>query len=101
MLQNCYWLLEDDCIKCIYGNELTNLSEEKECENHNYKCSECGDQAEYKIKGVCLCFDCLSEGFELERHQVTHYTLDGEYIGSDEDISEVIKNISDEIEELE
>lgn len=97
--KNCYWLIEEkDLDRCIYNNQLLDKGA---CENHKYKCMYCENQAEYKIKDAYMCFDCLADEFELETYQVTHYEFNGENIGSDEDISEVINNIHKDIEELE
>ena len=48
-----------------------------------------------------MCTNCLLKEFEVEESTITHYYVRGEYIGSDEDMDEVILNLDDDIEELD
>jgi hypothetical protein len=68
-----------------------------------HNCS-CGNKAEYKSDNEYYCMDCLIDSFALEKSTETHYVLDGTYLGSDEDMDEVIEGIKScgyVIEELE
>lgn len=74
------------------------------------KCCKCNSDYEeeyYKYDNQVYCFDCLTE--ELEKEGIlnivktTHYyNVDWGSLGTDDDISEVIKNICEdyEIEEI-
>ncbi|GAA0229721.1 hypothetical protein [Metaclostridioides mangenotii] len=83
---NCYWSIsEDQCIK--------KLEPKNKCEEHNYECFYCNSEAEYISDDKSYCTDCLIQSFCLETNTVTHYSLDGTYLGSDDDINEVIEGI--------
>lgn len=62
------------------------------------KCDRCeSDYAEEYFKdkytNEVVCLDCLLDGCETST--TTHYIIDGTYLGSDDDINEVIENICD------
>lgn len=96
---NCYWhsaIDGDECIKKL-------KPEERECEGHSYEC-ECGNEAEYISDNEFYCTDCLIQSFSLDESTETHYSLDGTYLGSNDDMDEVIdgiKNCGYTIENLE
>jgi reverse gyrase len=95
---NCYWEGYKDMF-CIYEKEKP---VEETCNKHSYMCIECDSEiASYKYKGKYYCQDCLLKQFNIEDYTVTHYMRDGEYLGSDEDIDQVINNLCEEIEEID
>ena len=66
------------------------------------KCNRCGsDYSEnyYKDKysDEIICEDCLLESDMITTDTVTSYYLDGEYIGDDNNLDEVINNICDNL----
>lgn len=100
--ENCYWKFK----KCEPKNDWCayekNKLENKTCDKHNYECSSCNDEiAEYKYNDKYYCSKCLLEEFGVEEYTETHYMLDGEYLGSEDDISEVIENLYEDIEMIE
>lgn len=63
-------------------------------------CEICGAEtsdAFYKEKetGKIICEECLLLSDKIERETVTHYYLDGEYVGDSDHIEEVIDAICD------
>ena len=95
---NCYWKGYKNRF-CIYEEVKPS---ENVCEKHNFICKKCDDEeAEYKFKGKYVCIDCLLKEFEVEESTTTHYYLQGEYIGSDDDMDEVILNLDDSIKKLD
>lgn len=96
---NCYWKFEVNIDEwCARGKAKPS---EEFCDGHNYKCTCCDEEAEYKYENQYLCSKCILEKLGVKEYTVTHYTLDDEYLGSDGDIREVISNINKDIEELE
>ncbi|HHD2753247.1 TPA: hypothetical protein ACOTG0_002056 [Clostridium perfringens] len=95
---NCYWKYEGTEEHCVYRNEEP---EEKTCDEYSSSCSSCDDGAEYVYEGECYCSQCIIEKFNVEESTTTYYYLDGKELGSDDDIDEVIRNLSDDIEALE
>lgn len=95
---NCYWKYgcgEDHC-----------ACEDKEpkgklCDEYRPECSTCTDSAEYIYQGEGYCSQCIIEKFNVEESTTTYYYLDGRELGSDDDIDEVVRNLSDDIEEIE
>ena len=62
------------------------------------KCERCeSDYADSYFKdeytNEIICLDCLLDG--CDHSTITHYSLDGIYLGSDDDIQEVIESICD------
>nr|WP_312985793.1 hypothetical protein [Clostridioides sp.] len=94
---NCYWRdCKEECFK--------KLEPKNKCEEHNYECSYCNSKAEYISDDEFYCTGCLIQSFSLEESTETHYSLDGTYLGSDDDMDEVINGIKScgySIEELE
>lgn len=70
------------------------------CNEHNPNCIDCGFKAEYSFNEKHYCTDCLLNEFEVEQSTVTHYYHGGEYIGSDDDMNEVINNLDENVEEI-
>lgn len=65
-----------------------------------YKCERCGSTyAESYFKdeysGEVICEECLLELDMITTSKETYYYLDGEYIGSDANYSDLIENICD------
>lgn len=95
---NCYWKHYTD-MWCLYN---PNKPKKNICENHHYICCECeSDKSEYKYNEKYYCIDCLLKKFEVEAWTQTHYSIRGEYLGSDEDMDEVIQSLDSGIEELD
>ncbi|EDT26111.1 hypothetical protein ACV3P9_14875 [Clostridium perfringens] len=92
--ENCYFMPKDGI--CFFEKDL----KENICENYTEIC-ECGSQAEYKYKGKYYCTDCLLKKFEIEEYTTTEYYMNGDYLGNDDDMSEVIRNLNEDIEELD
>lgn len=66
------------------------------------KCNRCdSEDSEYYYKDEysdeIICEDCLLESDMITTDTVTSYYLDGEYIGNDNDIDEVVNCICDNI----
>lgn len=61
---------------------------------------ECEDKAEYKYNGKYYCSGCLLNEFDVEESTTTHYQLHGEYLGSDDDLEEVMLNLDEGIESI-
>lgn len=71
------------------------------CDNHSFTCKKCEmDIGTYKYDGNVYCIDCLLKEFNVEESVTTNYYHNGEYIGSDEDMSEVIGNLDCDIEDI-
>lgn len=70
-------------------------------DNTKHKCDICGSDygdSYYKNEedNTVICVDCLLESDMVTTSTTTHYFLDGDYIGNDEDdIEEVIDAICD------
>ena len=95
---NCYWRGYKNSW-CVHER---NKPIANTCEMHSFTCVKCDDDiSEYKFKGEYVCTNCLLKEFEVEESTITHYYVRGEYIGSDEDMDEVILNLDDDIEELD
>ncbi len=94
---NCYWSGYRD--KWCINEE--NQPKENICEDYDSICQECGsDRAEYLFKRKHYCSSCLLKEFEVEEATITHYYLDGECLGTDDDMGEVMANLDDDIETL-
>lgn len=66
------------------------------------KCNRCDseDSENYykdEYSDEIICEDCLLESDMITTDTVTHYYLDGEYLGDDNNLDEVIDNICDNI----
>ena len=100
--RKCYWLSFGKKL-CIYQHDLKNESECLLCDDFSYQCSECDtEQGLYKYKGKVLCEDCLlnelNHEVQIEKVSTYEYFLNGEYIGSDNDMDEVIDTLVDEFD---
>ena len=97
--KECYWLSYNNK-ECI---QLHDLNDENCCD-FTHQCCNCDtEHAEYKYKGEMYCIHCLFDKLEVDTHTTEHYYIDGDYIGSDDDIDNVIDNLKCDydIEELE
>lgn len=94
---NCCWRLKYDSKFCMM-EEVS--PKENICDLYHSECDKCGNRAEYSFNEKHYCGDCLLSEFEVEQSSVTHYYHGGEYIGSDEDMDEVINNLDEDIEEI-
>lgn len=95
--KSCYWRDHrgDWCINSVYEPI------ESECDSHSFNCSKCKmDISEYKYNNKPYCSDCIMKEFKVEESTTTHYHLDGEYLGDDNDYDSVICNLDDSIESL-
>lgn len=93
--KSCYWKRPD-------GGCTRHQSMSKDaCEKYNPICKREEDVAEYKYKGEYYCANCILEKFNVEESTIINYYRDGEYIGSDEDMEEVVGNLDIEIEILD
>lgn len=96
---NCYWKFKYNKEYCACFDDKPN---EMICDEYYPRCSWCGEEvASHKYEGECYCAKCLLEKFDVEEYTETHYMVDGKYLGSDDDMDEVIGNLSDDIEELD
>lgn len=94
---NCYWKGYKNKW-CFYQEKMP---KEYICNEHNFICQRCDStDADYNFKGEYVCSECLLKEFEVEESTTTHYYLQGEYIGSDDDMDEVILNLDDSIKRL-
>ncbi|SNR95902.1 hypothetical protein SAMN05446037_100295 [Anaerovirgula multivorans] len=95
---NCFWADSYGAF-CVY--EL-NRPSNNFCKMHSSKC-ECGHKAEYTYNGKLICSDCLLEKFSVERKSftMTNYYYNGDYLGNDEVLDEVICNLDEDIEKLD
>lgn len=95
---NCYW-------KCTYGDWCSFLAKKPTkniCGKYEYSCEECHSEiANYSYKSKNYCLGCMLEELEVESYEVTHYVLNGEYIGSEENIGEDILDVDENIKLLE
>lgn len=93
---NCYWkdrtkYSERDW--CGYYHEKPD-----KCLYFEYECEICGnDPARWDYNGDYYCFDCLIRKLGVEECTTVEYYKDGEYLGSDEDINEVVDGLNENI----
>lgn len=92
---NCYW----EGYKNMFCINKVDRPVENICNKHSWQCT-CEDIANYKYKGKYYCSECLLKEFDVEESTTTHYYLDGEHIGTDEDMDEVIRNLDNSIESI-
>lgn len=91
--KNCYWYFKDKCLKEIEPPI------DKDCEKHDHYCTACNSVADYKQGYLYYCQDCFLEVNGVKSFTVTHYTWDGEYMGNEDDIHEVIECVIENIDE--
>lgn len=94
---NCYWKLSNDdwCIKQV---EETS---KKICSEHSYECTECDEQATHEYEHKQYCAECLLKEMNVETYQVTHYMIDGEYLGDEDELDEIIEKLGRNVKQLE
>ena len=97
--ETCYYLFLDSC---SLGKELI---QDGECDSFLIKCSHCElGSAGYIYQEEGYCRDCLFEELGIEGYQtVTHYYRCDEYLGSDEDDTdlEILQRVDKTIQEAE
>ena len=84
---------------CVFANikPIENV-----CNRHSHICDKCeDDKAEYKYNEKLYCGGCLIEEFEVKEYTVTNYYHLGDFIGTDEDMEEVILGLDDDIKPLD
>lgn len=97
---NCYWKYVGSHFS--NGEWCTrNKKQPKEnfCSKHNFKC-ECGDIAIYKYKDEKYCMDCILKELGVEECTMKYYRIDGECIGDENNIFDVIEDLDDDIESI-
>ena len=79
--------MKKECSNCYYGQICQDYQEEDSqvCDRFTYECETCADEAVVLYKDKPLCRDCLVDKLGIETWTVTHYMLDGEYLGNDGD----------------
>lgn len=96
--------MEKSCENCRFCEDLDegtcvlNKDTKADCSSHEFSCYECGSMADYSYEGNAYCQECLFGKFDIEETIETHYMLEGEYLGSDADIEEVIEKLDGDIE---
>lgn len=88
--QECYWRFKYSKQWCARHD-----NKPESCDGFKISCTECGASGEYKIGEYVYCTNCIIGKANIEESTVTHYYVDGEHIGSDNDMEEVIENIND------
>ena len=84
---------------CIKKHEQP---KENICDEYNGICCECdNEQAEYEYNDKIYCNECLLKEFNVTSATETHYYCDGEYLESEDDMTEVISNLDRNIKEIE
>lgn len=94
---NCSLTINSSERWCIFKKDKP---ENLVCDNHTIKCDECEETAEYKYNGINYCKDCLFNELEITTETVETYYRDGEYLGTEEEMSSVIDGLSEDIEEI-
>lgn len=95
---NCYWKFECSEDHCACNDKEP---KGKLCDEYHPGCSTCADSAKYIYQGEGYCSQCIIEKFNVEESTTTYYYLYGRELGSDDDLDEVVRNLSDDIEEIE
>lgn len=101
LCDNCYYL-HKSIIHDVYFCAKHSCTKEKPsdvCDKHDFNCSlnDCMNAAEYKYKDQIYCTDCLLEYLKVEQYTTIEYYRDGEYLGSEDNIVEVIENLDEDI----
>ena len=97
--ENCYFKsLTDE--SCIIGRKYGDV-----CSQYVGRCFECEcDEARYIHHDLMYCRDCLFKELGIEEYPaVVHYYKDGEYLGNNEDDTdlEILQNVYRTIKEIE
>lgn len=79
--------------ECYLGYDT---QQSKDCDYFRPEC-KCGCDADYLYDDTYYCKECLLKEFGVETYTVEHYMLDGEYLGDEDDLDEVIENLSEKI----
>lgn len=98
---NCYYLHKSHIHNVYFcaSHEASKEKPDKICDKHLFCCSssECLGEAEYKYNNKLYCVNCLFEELDVEQCTTIEYYKDGEYLGSEDDIVEVIENLNEDI----
>lgn len=96
---NCYWRLRyGKHTFCLYHED----KQDTICKEHSYRCDMCGHEiARFEQNGFRHCVDCLLQENGVESFEVTHYTWDGDYLGNENDIDEVIDVVIECCEDID
>jgi hypothetical protein len=98
------------CENCSHNNNRnewecvfkTKKPEKNICHLHSFKCCGCnGHGSDYLFKEKYFCCACLLEELGVQEGPANHYYLQGRYIGTEDDIEDVIPNLDDGIESLD
>lgn len=93
---NCYFLCHncyDDTYFCA-NHKKDKEKPSKVCDYHGYTCNKCKSEAGFMYNDEAYCLDCLLKENDVEECTTTSYYVDGEYLGSDDDIDEVLENLN-------
>lgn len=81
--------MDKTCNKC-YWESICKKDKSAICSEFEYEC-ECGGLAIVTRDNKMYCNSCALELTDIEESMQTHYHLDGEYLGSDnDDIEDII-----------
>lgn len=93
---NCHFLYYsrlDETYFCV--NHLPDKNKPtKVCQYHGLSCNKCDCEAEYAYNDDVYCLDCLLKENDVEECTTTSYYVDGEYLGTDDDMDEVLENLN-------
>lgn len=67
------------------------------CEYHSYSCNKCSTEGEFIYNDKIYCLECLFDDLCIESYSTISYYQDGEYLGTDDDINEVLENLNEDI----
>lgn len=99
--KKCYWKFYWIGINkhCAYHKEFDG----EVCDKFSSECSICNcNQSEFKYENEMYCQECLFEELGVEPYSIVHYSFNGEYIGNENDMREVLNNLDCfKIEELD
>lgn len=96
---NCRMLYKDrynDSYFCA-KHPLTNNKPTEVCEYHSYSCHNCHSDGDYLYNKKLYCLECLFKELDVEECVSISYYRDGEYLGEDDDIAEVLENLNEDI----
>lgn len=93
---NCHFLYHSNLNEVYFcAKHKANKEKPKEvCEYHGLSCHKCSCEAEFIYNDDMYCLGCLLEENDVEECTTTSYYVDGEYLGADDDMDEVLENLS-------
>ena len=90
---NCFWRLRYGKYTFCYFHKD---KQDTVCKEHKHYCDSCKiEKAKFEQYGLHYCTDCLLEANEVQVFEVKHYILDGECIGDEYNMDEVIDAVID------